>query len=134
MKNLEIAKGSPRGSSIVYLEYLPLSFLVSLIKGAKALVFPSLYEGFGLPVLEAMKLGTAVITSATSSLPEVTGDAALAVDPLDSVAIAKAIRMIDSDDSLRVELESRGVLRSVFFSEESYTNRLNELYKRLGFN
>jgi len=72
------------------------------------LLFPSLYEGFGLPVLEAMGLGTPVMTSTTASLSEVAGDAALLVDPLDIGAMTKAIQKIDADSDLRAQLEQRG--------------------------
>ncbi len=89
-------------------DYAPFPLLVSLIRGAKALVFPSLYEGFGLPVLEAMSLGTPVITSNTASIPEVAGDAALLVDPYDPRAIADAIKTISTDAALRETLSARG--------------------------
>jgi glycosyltransferase involved in cell wall biosynthesis len=75
---------------ILRLDYLPFAHLVTLIRGARALLFPSLYEGFGLPVLEAMSLGTPVMTSTTASLSEVEGDAALLVDPLHIGAMTKA--------------------------------------------
>ena len=71
--------------------------LVTLIRGARAVMFPSLYEGFGLPVLEAMQLGTPVVTSRTSSLPEIAGDAALYVNPYDN----DADRPGDQDDQRR---------------------------------
>ena len=108
--------------------YLPLAQLVSLIRGARALLFPSLYEGFGLPVLEAMMLGTPVMTSNVTSLPEVAGDAAMCVDPYDVAGMAQAIRVIDSDIYLCAELAERGLARADFFSMERYTRRLAELY------
>ena len=85
-----------------------LLHISSIIRGARALLFPSLYEGFGLPVLEAMGLGTPVMTSTTASLSEVAGDAALLVDPLDIGAMTKAIQKIDADSDLRAELGQRG--------------------------
>ena len=112
--------------------YLPLGQLISLIRGARGVLFPSLYEGFGLPVLEAMMLGAPVITSTVSSLPEIAGDAALLVDPLDVDDIAKAIRSFDHDGDLRAELSRRGVKRAAYFSPAAYEKRIAALYKRLG--
>jgi glycosyltransferase involved in cell wall biosynthesis len=88
----------------------------ALISGAVALVFPSLYEGFGLPVVEAMQCGTPVICSNTSSLPEVAGDAALQVDPLDIEALAQAMRQLLDDAALRRTLVERGYAQAARFS------------------
>ncbi len=114
------------------LDYVPADMLIALVRGARAVLFPSLYEGFGLPVAEAMSLGAPVITSNTSALPEVAGDAALLVDPYDPADIVRAIREIDGDASLRAELARRGQVQAGRFSKESYTVRLGELYARLG--
>ncbi len=92
--------------------------LPALLSGALAFVFPSLYEGFGLPVLEAGACGVPVITSTTSSLPEVAGDAALLVDPQDVDAIAAAMQRLVSDDALRAELSRRGLENVKRFSWE----------------
>ncbi len=116
---------------VIQLSYAPFPLLVSLIRAAKAVCFPSLYEGFGLPVLEAMLLGTPVITSNTSSIPEVAGDAAISVDPYDSRAIAQAIRLVDSDRDLRNELIARGKIQVQNFSQERYVQRLNVMYSKL---
>ncbi len=90
--------------------------LVDLYNGAMAFVFPSLYEGFGLPVLEAMACGTPVITSNVTSLPEVAGDAALLVDPYDTGAIAAAMRRVTTDAVLRERLARAGEQRAARFS------------------
>lgn len=119
-----------RDKRIIQLSYAPFQLLVSLIRGARAALFPSLYEGFGLPVLEAMLLGTPVICSNTASLPEVAGEAALAVDPYDSRAIASAIRQIDGDPDLRAELSRRGRAQAELFSPAAYRERLAELYRQ----
>lgn len=114
--------------SIRHLSYLPLEHLVSLIRGARAVLFPSLYEGFGLPVLESMTLGTPVMTSTASCLPEVAGEAALLVDPYSVQAMSKAIRQLDADADLRAELRARGLKRAAEFSPEAYRQRLDKLY------
>jgi len=107
-----------RKRRIVRYDYVPFAHLITLIRGARALLFPSLYEGFGLPVLEAMTLGTPVMTSNTTSLAEVAGDAAVLVDPLDVRAMTKAVQRIDADTDLRADLARRGAERakSVFAS------------------
>ena len=121
-----------RKKRIKLYDYLPFSMLVSLIRGARATVFPSLYEGFGLPVLESMLLGTPVITSTAASLPEVAGDAAILVDPYDVAALAREIRRLGSDDDLAAELSARGPLQAAKFSPEVCQARLVDLYARLG--
>jgi len=113
-------------------DYLPFSILVSLIRGARATVFPSLYEGFGLPVLESMLLGTPVITSTAASLPEVAGDAAILVDPYDVPALAREMRRLGSDDDLAADLSARGPVQAAKFSPEVCQARLADLYGRLG--
>lgn len=128
--NYRIVDGNITSSRrIRHLSYVPFDQLISLMRGARALVFPSLYEGFGLPVLEAMLLGTPVITSNTSSLPEVAGDAAILVPPTDAAALTRAIRMIDADDNVRAEYARRGPIRAREFSPERYRERIDQLYR-----
>ena len=92
-------------------------------------VFPSLYEGFGLPPLEAMASGTPVITSNVSSLPEVVGDAALLVDPLQPEAIADAMRRVLTDDgAARRPAAARPRARAQQFSWERSVRRVREIY------
>ncbi len=98
------------------LDYVPYDELPTLLNRAIALVFPSLWEGFGLPVLEAMACGTPVITSTLSSLPEVAGDAALLVDPYDGRAIARAMATLLTDDAAWSELRAAGLQRVKRFS------------------
>lgn len=113
-------------------DYAPFSVLVSLIRGAKAVLFPSLYEGFGLPALEAMLLGTPVLTSTEGSMPEIAGDgAAIMVDPYDARAIADAIRALDGDPELRGTLSQKGRVQAAQFSPAAYARRLDEMYRRL---
>jgi glycosyltransferase involved in cell wall biosynthesis len=123
---------TPAGRRILRINYTSRGMLMSLIQGCKAVLFPSLYEGFGLPVLEAMSLGAPVITSNTSSLPEVAGDAALLVDPYDPQALTAAVRTFEENGRLREELAQRGRLRAELFSKEAYTARLGRLYRGLG--
>ncbi|WP_270938046.1 glycosyltransferase family 4 protein [Falsiroseomonas oryzae] len=117
---------------IMLIDYVPFRLLMGLVRGARALLFPSLYEGFGLPVVEAMHLGTPVLTSNTSSLPEVAGDAALLVDPYDTRALAEAIQRLDTDAALRSELAARGPRQAAKFGAEPYAKRLREMYAGLG--
>jgi glycosyltransferase involved in cell wall biosynthesis len=112
--------------------YLPVSQLMTLVKGARGVLFPSLYEGFGLPVLEAMALGTPVITSNTAALPEVSAGAAVLVDPADIDAMARAIRAFDHDNELRADLALKGKKRAAFFEPEAYVSRVANLYLKLG--
>jgi glycosyltransferase involved in cell wall biosynthesis len=121
----------PAVPRVVQLEYVSLSLLVSLIRGAKSVLFPSLYEGFGLPVLEAMMLGTPVLSSNTSSVPEVAGDAALLVDPYDTRAIAEGIKALDSNQSLRARLAAAGPGQAAKFSQAAYRARLAAVYREV---
>ncbi len=112
-----------------HLSYVSRARLVALMQGARALLFPSLYEGFGLPVLEAMQLGAPVMTSNISSLPEVAGDAALLVDPYDVGAMAQAIRRLDGDGDLRAELSARGLAQALKFTPENHARRIEAVYR-----
>ncbi|MBI1285505.1 MAG: glycosyltransferase [Thiobacillus sp.] len=116
---------------VIQLDYAPFPLLVSLIRGARATLFPSLYEGFGLPVLESMMLGTPVLSSNRSSIPEVVGEAACLVDPYDTRQMAEAIRALDSNEALRADLSSRGVKQAQLFDEAAYRKRLEDMYSRV---
>jgi len=98
------------------LGYVADSDVAALYSGALAFVFPSLYEGFGFPVLEAMQCGTPVLCANTSSLPEVAGDAALLVNPLDVEQIADGIQRLVSDAALRSALIARGRAHAATFT------------------
>ncbi len=104
------------GDAVSFLGYADERALRDLYRRAACLVFPSLGEGFGLPVLEAMACGTPVVTANTSSLPEVAGDAALMVDPYDAVDLADAMHCMLVDGGLRNELRRRGLERVGAFS------------------
>jgi glycosyltransferase involved in cell wall biosynthesis len=124
----KLAKQEP---SIRRLDYVDTSTLVNLIRGARAVVFPSLYEGFGLPALESMMLGTPVVASASGGLGEVVGDAGMLVDPYDVDDIARGIRTIVNDADLRHELRRRGAIQANRFSLTNYQDRVGSLYKSL---
>ncbi len=111
-----------------FLGFVPQETLVVLYRLASVFVFPSLYEGFGLPPLEAMASGTPVVTSNVSSLPEVVGDAAVLVNPYDVEAIADGIRRVLTDDALRVDLRRRGLARAQDYSWERSVRRVREIY------
>ena len=114
---------------IIILGNVPDEDLPSFYSGAEALLLPSLYEGFGLPAIEAMACGTPVIASDICSLPEVVGDAAMLVDPYSVHSIADGIRKILSDETLKSELSVRGIERSKLFSWEKTAIETLKVYK-----
>ena len=115
-----------------FLGYVPEETLAVMYRLAGVFVFPSLYEGFGLPPLEAMASGTPVVTSNVSSLPEVAGDAALLVDPYDPAAIADGIYTVLTDSSVRQNLREKGVARARQFSWEASVRKVREIYEQVG--
>lgn len=117
---------------IIQLKYLPRDMLFRLIRSARAVLFPSLYEGFGLPALEALQLGTPVISSKTASLPEVVGEGGLLVDPYETGDIADAIRALDHDDALLERLSRAGLAHAVGFTNEAFVERVKAMYERMG--
>ena len=106
------------------------SDLPDLYNGAELFVFPSLYEGFGFPPLEAMACGTPVVTSNLSSLPEVAGQAALLVDPYDVDAIARAMRRVLQDPALAAELKARGLAQAAQFTWERTARETLGVYQK----
>ena len=114
-----------------FLGFVPDATLAVLYRLAAVFVFPSLYEGFGLPPLEAMAAGAPVITSNTSSLPEVVGDAALLIDPMNAGAIAEAMARVLTDAPLRNDLIRRGRERVNAFSWERSVARIRQVYGEL---
>ena len=113
---------------VIRMEYLPERDLMTLVRGARALLFPSLAEGFGLPVIEAMTFGTPVMTSREGALPEVGGDAVLAVDAYDIPQITAAIERLDKDDVLCAKLRAAGPNQAARFDMSSYRTRLEAFY------
>lgn len=108
--------------------FVPPETLAVLYRLAGVFVFPSLYEGFGLPPLEAMYCGTPVVTSNVSSLPEVVGDAAVLVDPYDPDSIAEGMRRVLTDGDLRASLRERGQARAREFSWERSVAQIRAVY------
>jgi glycosyltransferase involved in cell wall biosynthesis len=110
--------------------FIPDKLIPAIYSGALGLLFPSLYEGFGLPALEAMACGAPVIVSRSSSLPEVVSDAGILVDPMDVKGLAQVIELIASDPDLRTAMKHRGIARAKEFSwnraAESIRNLLIE--------
>ncbi|MBO0952405.1 glycosyltransferase family 4 protein [Fibrella forsythiae] len=118
-------------SRIIFTGYVPDEDLAALYSGATAFLFPSLYEGFGLPPLEAMQCGLPVITSNVSSLPEVVGDAAIMVSPTDADALCQAMIDVVSSDDLQHQLRVKALQRSKLFSWEKFTRQHIDVYRNL---
>jgi alpha-1,3-rhamnosyl/mannosyltransferase len=121
-----IAEGQIKRFGYVADEMLPV-----LYSGATLLVYPSLYEGFGLPPLEAMACGTPVIVSDRSSLPEVVGDAGLKVDALDEEALTEAMLRVIEEDELRAQLSRSGLERAATFSWQKCAQETAAVYRRV---
>lgn len=115
---------------VVFLDYLSYQELPKIISNAIALVFPTFWEGFGLPVLEAMACGTPVITSNLASLPEITGDAAILIDPYNTAAITKAMVEIVKDKAMRSQLSKLGLQQAQRFSWHKTSNQTRELLQK----
>lgn len=118
--------------TIRFMKYVEETDLPAIYSQATSLVYPSLYEGFGLPPLEAMACGTPVITSSTSSLPEVVGDAAIMVDPRDVEGLSRAINNVLSNQRLRDDLRQRGLERAKLFSWTEVARRMLQVFSRSG--
>jgi glycosyltransferase involved in cell wall biosynthesis len=108
----------PDSPVVRFTGYIADEDLPALLSGALAFVYPSLYEGFGMPLLEAMACGTPVLASSTSALPEIAGDAALLIDPEDTPALADGLARLASDAALRADLRARGLARAGQFTWE----------------
>ncbi len=115
---------------VIFTGFVPSGELPYLINGAEAFILPSLYEGFGIPPLEAMACGTPVLVSNTSSLPEVVGEAGLLFDPYSVTQIEQAIRTVVSDKKLRLKLSKASLNRSKQFSWEKMTLAVIKVFER----
>ncbi len=131
-EELKEAVGACRpGREPIFTGYVADADLPDLYAGADLFVYPSLYEGFGLPVLEAMACGTAVVTSTTSSLPEVAGDAAALVEPTDVKALAEAMLRLLQDAPAREALAAKGLARARTYSWERTARETIQVYEQV---
>jgi len=121
-------------NDVRFLGFIPIDVLRIFYDEAKIFVFPSLYEGFGLPPLEAMAHGTPVVTSNVSSLPEVVGNAAVLVNPENVFEIMRALHRVLIDPALRARMKERGNRQATKFSWESSVQRVLEVYRQVASN
>jgi glycosyltransferase involved in cell wall biosynthesis len=127
-----IAENRAVSHNMIQIGYVPDSVVTALVARAEAVVYPSLYEGFGLPILEAMAVGCPVITSSVTSMPEIAGDAAILVDPQDTRAISKAMQECYLNDSVKQSLRARGFRRIKDFTwEQTASATLASYFKAL---
>lgn len=125
------AQGMGLGDRVRFIGEVPENELPALYSAASLFVFPSFYEGFGLPPLESMACGTPVVTSNATSLPEVVGEAALKVDPGDPGELSTAMERVLSSGDLRAELSERGIERAARFSWEEAAKKTLQVYNEV---
>ena len=133
-KYLEILKRHVEASgktNIIFTGYIPNGLMQALYNEATAFVFPSLYEGFGIPLLEAMACGCPVISSNASSMPEVCGEAALYFNPSDKLELTKSITRVLTSDSLQSELRNKGLRQAEKFSWEKSAQLLQTIIENI---
>jgi len=116
---------------VIFTGFITEKELDQLLRHAAVFVYPSLYEGFGIPILEAMKVGTPVVTSSVTAMPEVAGDAALFVDPYDTDKMAEAMARVIKDEKLRAELREKGFERAKPYSWEATCSTYYKVYEEL---
>ena len=116
---------------IIRIPYLEIEYLIALIKASKAVVFPSLYEGFGLPVLEAMQIGTPVITSNKGSLEEIGGESVHYIDPYSISDISNAIEKFSTDREYLENLRLKGLIQAKKFNQEEFNKKISLGYEKL---
>jgi glycosyltransferase involved in cell wall biosynthesis len=134
VSNLEAVRKGSQGYDLVIAREtvnVPYEHIQLLFASADLLLYPSFYEGFGLPILEAMASGTPVITSNISSMPEVAGEAALLVDPKDTDQIKKAVAEVMNDQNLRNQLIKKGLKNAQKFSWDKCAKETATSYKSL---
>ena len=119
-----------RRNRVVHLDYLDAERLATVYRDAEAFVLPSIYEGFGFPLLEAMAHGVPSIAADSSSLPEIGGDAALYFDPSDARELEQQLRRVLNDRELRASLAERGRARAASFSWQRAANETLEVLRR----
>lgn len=117
---------------VQYIGQTSRTVLTALLQCARFLASPTIGEGFGLPALEAMRLGVPVLASTSGSLPEITGDAAVFADPFDCEAMSRAFSDLANDDSLCADLAAKGYVQAEKFSEQNYQRKLEQAYAKVG--
>lgn len=127
----DLIRDSALENAIIFTGFIDDNDLPHLYKGADFFVYPSLYEGFGLPILEAMGCGTPVITSNLSSMPEVAGDAALLVDPRSESELSTAMLQLAGDEKRRNSMREMGIIRAAGFGWERTVGETWQVYERL---
>jgi glycosyltransferase involved in cell wall biosynthesis len=120
-----------RAPGIIHLDYVQPAQLTTLYRNARVFVFPSIYEGFGFPLLEAMALGTPTIAARSSSLPEIGGDAAIYFDPKSAPDLAHALRRVLNDEELRRDLIAKGRERAAHFRWDRAADETLEVFRRV---
>ncbi|HSS22747.1 MAG TPA: glycosyltransferase family 1 protein [Pyrinomonadaceae bacterium] len=130
-ETLRTIKELDLGDSVILTGYVPERDLPSLYSGATCFVYPSYFEGFGLPPLEAMKCGAPVVVGNQTSLPEVVGDAAILVDPFDTDALAAALNKVISDSDLRAKLSVQGLARARLFDWQETARQTLAVYEKV---
>ena len=131
-ETLRALQEAAMNDSVILTGYVPESDLPALYSGSVCFVYPSYFEGFGLPPLEAMKCGAPAIVGNRTSLPEVVGDAAILIDPFDVDAIAAAIERLVNDSTLRDLLRVKGLARASLFDWQETAQRTLEVYNQVG--
>jgi len=131
----QLVKAKGAEARIIFLPFVSIGELVSFYAGADLFIYPSLYEGFGIPIIEAFSTGCPVIASDSTSIPEVGGDAVIYFDPLSEVEIAKAIQLVVLDSNLRKKLKELGLKRAEKFSWGKTAEETCQIYRNvsLGF-
>jgi glycosyltransferase involved in cell wall biosynthesis len=127
----DVLKQMKHADRVRRIGHLGAQELAESIGAARAVVYPSLFEGFGIPVLEGMQSGVPVITSNLSSMPEVAGDAALLVDPYNTQDIADAMQKLDGDARIHADLVERGLQRATHFSWDRSAEKLWESFETM---
>lgn len=130
-ETLDTAENSEVKERILFTDYVPESDLPALYTGATCFVYPSYFEGFGIPPLEAMRCGTPTITGDRTCFPEIIGDGGLMVDPFDETAILEGILKIFSDSKLRTELQEKGIRRANLFDWKETARQTLRVYERV---
>jgi len=128
---LDAAANSAVRDQILFVGYVPEEDLPALYTAAKCFIYPSYFEGFGIPTLEAMRCGTPTITSDRTCFPEIIGDAGLMVDPFDERAISGGILKVLSDEKLQSELSEKGTRRASLYDWKETARQTLEVYDRV---